>query len=144
MTPQQIRDAIEADPALQAMAAAGNTQAIADALSAGRTRVVSHFASERGILERFPLGPIAGDALLTKLDTFAATAHPMASIVRRALKFLGQPEGLDIGSAATQGLLDQLALGGVMTAEERAGLRAMATVADPVTHTEVGAALMGA
>lgn len=144
MTPQQIRDAIEADPALQALAAAGNTQAIADALSAGRTKVVSHFASERGILERFPLGPIAGDALLTKLDTFAATAHPMASIVKRAMKFLGQPEGLDLGSPATQGLLDQLALGGVMTAEERAGLRAMATVADPVTHTEVGAALMGA
>lgn len=143
MTPQEIRTAIEADPALQALAAAGNTQAIADALSAGRTKVVSHFASERGILERFPLGPIAGDALLTKLDAFAATAHPMASIVKRAMKFLGQPEGLDLGSPATQGLLDQLALGGVMTAEERAGLRAMATVADPVTHTDVGAALMG-
>lgn len=144
MTPQEIRDAIEADPELQALAAAGNTQAIADALSAGRTKVVSHFASERGILERFPLGPIAGDALLTKLDAFAATAHPMASIVKRAMKFLGQPEGLDLGSPATQGLLDQLALGGVMTAEERSGLRAMATVADPVTHTDVGAALMGA
>lgn len=141
MTPQQIRDAIEADPALQALAAAGNSQGIADALSVGRTKVVSHFASERGVLERFPLGPIAGDALLTKLDAFAATAHPMASIVKRAMKFLGQPEGLDLGSPATQGLLDQLALGGVMTAEERAGLKTMATAPDPVPHEAVTAAI---
>lgn len=144
MTPVEILAAIAASPELQALAAAGDTQGIADALSVGRTKVVSHFASERGILERFPLGPLAGDALLAKLEGFAATAHPMARIVGRALKFLAQPEGLDIGSAATQGLLDQLAAGGAISAEERAGLTAMATVPDPVSHTEVGAALQGA
>lgn len=141
MTPQEIRDAINASPELLALAQAGNTQAIADALSVNRTKVVSHFASERGILERFPLGPLAGDALLTNLEAFAASAHPMASIVKRALKFLGQPEGLDLGAAATQGLLDQLALGGVITADERAGLRTMATAADPVAEFDVRVAI---
>lgn len=144
MNHAEINAAIAASPALQALAAAGDTQGIADALSAGRTKVVSHFASERGILERFPAGPLAGDALLAKLEVFAATAHPTARIVGRALKFLAQPEGLDIGAPATQGLLDQLAAGGVITAEERAGLTAMATVADPISHTDVGAALKGA
>jgi len=143
MTPQQIRDAINADPALVALAQAGNTQAIADALSVGRTKVVSHFASERGVLERFPAGPLAADALMTKLETFAATAHPMASIAKRALKFLAQAEGLDIGSPATRGILAQLAAGNVITETERAGLEAMATVADPISHTQVGDAIRG-
>lgn len=143
MTPAEILTAIQASPALTAMAQAGNTQGISDALSAGRTRVVSHFASERGILERFPLGPLAADALLAKLEAFAATPHQMARIVSRALKFLAQPEGLDIGAPATQGLLDALAAGGVINAQERAGLAQMATVPDPVTHTEVGAAIQG-
>lgn len=117
-----------------------NTQAIADILSVGRTRVQSHFASERGILERYPGGPLEADALLASLEGFATTAHPMARIVGRALKFLAQPEGLDIGSPATQSLLDQLTPG-VLTVEQRADLRAMATVNDPITHTQVGAAL---
>jgi hypothetical protein len=141
MNKTEILAAIAADPALQALVAAGDTQGIADALSLGRTKVVSHFASERGILERFPLGPLAGDALLAKLEDFSVTAHPMARIVKRALKFLAQPEGLDIGSPATQGLLDALAAGGVISTEERAGLTAMATRADPVVHTDVGAAI---
>lgn len=144
MTPQEIRDAIAASPELQALQAAGRVNAIAAALSAGRTRVGSHFASERGILERFPGGPVAADAMLTKLETFALSGHPMASIVKRALKFLAQSEGLDVGSPATQGLLAQLQAGGVMTAEEVAGVRAMATVADPVSESAVDAAIKGA
>lgn len=141
MTPQEIRDAIAASAELQALAAEGNVQAIAVALSVGRTKVVSHFASERGILERFPLGPIAGDELLAALETFAGTAHPMARIVGRALKFLSQPEGLDIGSSATQGLLDQLMSGGVITQVQRDGLRQMATVPDPIVREQVTEAI---
>lgn len=143
MTPQEIRAAIAASPELTALAQAGNTQAIADALSAGRTRIASHFASERGVLERFPGGPLAGDALLAKLEAFAATAHPLASIVKRALKFLGQAEGLDIGSPATQGLISTLAglNPPVITTAERDGLRAMATQPDPVPEFDVRRAI---
>jgi hypothetical protein len=143
MTPQEIRDAIAASPELQALQAAGNVQAIADALSVGRTKVSSHFASERGILERYPLGPIEADALLAALEAFAATQHPMARIVGRALKFLAQPEGLDIGSPATLGLLDQLMVGGVLTQTQRDGLRQMATVPDPIVREQVTEAIYG-
>lgn len=143
MTPQEIRDAIAASPELQALQAAGNVQAIADALSVGRTKVSSHFASERGILERYPLGPIEADALLAALEAFAATAHPMARIVGRALKFLAMPEGLDIGSPATLGLLDQLMAGGVLTQTQRDGLRQMATVPDPIVREQVTEAIYG-
>ena len=143
MTPTEIRAAIAASAELQALQADGNVDAIARALSTGRTKVASHFASERGILERFPDGPIVADALLTKLETFAASGHPMSSIVKRALKFLAQSEGLDIGSPATQGLLAKLSAGGVLTAEEVAGLRTMALVADPITREQVTEAVYG-
>lgn len=143
MTPQEIRDAIAASPELQALQADGNVNAIALALSAGRTKVASHFASERGVLERFPGGPIAADALLTKLEAFSTSGHAMASIVRRALKFLAQSEGLDIGSPATQALLAQLGAGGVLTSKEVAGLRAMALQSDPITREQVTEAIYG-
>lgn len=145
MTHDDIRAAIAADPALQALAQAGNTQAIADALSVGRTRVQSpHIVSERGILDRYAGGPVAADTVLTKLETFAASQHPMAGVVRRALRFLGTEAGLDIGAATTRMLLDQLAAGGAITADEAGHLKALALVPDPVTHTDVGAALQGA
>jgi hypothetical protein len=141
MTPQEIQDAIATSPALQAHVAAGDYAAAAAALSDGRTKISSHFASERGILERYPGGPVQADELLAALEAFAATAHPMARIVGRALKFLAQPEGLDIGSPATQGLLDQLTAGEVLTQTQRDGLRAMATAPDPVTWQQVQAAV---
>lgn len=137
MNSAQIKAAIAASPELQALAQEGNVDAIARLLSIGKTKTGSHFASERGILERFPGGPLAADAMLTKLEAFASSGHPMASIVKRALKFLAQPEGLDIGSPATQALLGQLALGGVITEEERAGLQTMATVPDPISREQV-------
>lgn len=153
MTPAQLsalqdlvqRDLTEAEQAaIGPLLASGNVGAIAEILSVGRTHAVSHFASERGILERYPGGPIEADALLAKLEGFAQTAHPMARIVGRALKFLAQPEGLDVGSPATRGLLDQLAAGGVITAAERDGLVAMATRPDPIHFTAVAQALAGA
>lgn len=143
MTNQEILDAISASPELQALATVNAFGPLADALSAGRTRIASHYASERGILERFPDGPLAADALLSKLDAFAATSQPMASIVKRALKFLAQTEGLDLGSSATQDLLAALAAAGVITTAERDGIRSMATVPAPVTAAEIEIALRG-
>lgn len=143
MTSQEILAAIAADPALQAFATARNDAAIAEALSVGRTKVSQHFASERGILERFPGGPLAADALLSKLEAFSTAGQAMSSIVHRALKFLAQPEGLDIGAATTQGLIIGLAAGGVITTTERDGLIAMATKPDPITVDQVSKALNG-
>lgn len=139
MTPEQIRAAIGASQELQALVP--DTNALAAAMSAGRKLTVSHFASERGILERFAGGPLAADALLSKLEAFASTTHPMASIVRRALKFLAQPEGLDVGSPATQGLLDALGAGGVLTEQEVSGIKAMALADAPVPEFDIRRAI---
>ena len=143
MTSQEILNAIANDPALVQLQFVRNDAEIARLLSVGRTKVMSHFASERGILERFPAGPLAADALLTKLENFAAAGQPMSSIVHRALKFLAQPEGLDIGASTTQGLIAGLAAGGVITTGERDGLIAMATKPDPITADQVSKAING-
>lgn len=143
MTPQEIRNAIAASPHLQALAVNKAYGPIALVLSVGRTKIVRHFASERGVLERFLDGPLAADALLTKLEIFSVSGHMLASIVKRALKFLAQSEGLDIGSPATQGLIDMLLADGVITKAERDGLRFMATAPEVITDAQVEQALQG-
>ena len=144
MTPQEIRDAIAADPALQAMQAAGNHQGIAGALSVGRTRVQSRIISERGVMSHYAGGPLAADALLVKLEAFAASGAPGSGPVKRALKFLGSEAGLDIGDPAMRSQLDALAAGGVITTAEADDLKALALVPDPIPHEAVTAAIRGA
>lgn len=110
--------------------AARNFHVIAAKVNSTREKkTLSKMISERGILESYPGGPLEADAVLTKLETFSLSAHPLASIVKRALKFLSQPDGLDIGSAATQGMLTQLG-SGVITAEEATKLKNLAPSID--------------
>lgn len=141
MTPIEIRAAVAASQELTDMNVAGNYQGIADALSVGLTKVQTLLLSERGILERYPDGPIAADGVLVKLETFAASAHPLAGVVRRAIKFLGMSDGLDVGSAATQSLLTQLGAGGVLTVDEAAKLAALAIVPSRISWQEVASAM---
>ena len=151
MTPQQIRDAIAASPELQALQAEGNLQLIADALSAGRTRVAPRMVSARGLAEHVPGGPLAAEVILMKLegarDTMLASqdasTRVMGSLLRRQLGFLAA-DGLDFGSPALRGMLDQFAAQGVLTAAEVDGLKAIALVPDPVTWYQVRAAIDGA
>lgn len=134
-----IRQAIAASPSLLALVP--NTQAIADAMSMGRTIVQSRRMSEAGVLEKYPGGPVAADAVLAKLEAFVASAHPLAGVVRRALRFLAQPEGLDIGSGATRAMLDALAVGGAITPAEAELLKGLAAVPDPVDEFTVRQAI---
>lgn len=97
--------------------------------------VKSLMMSERGILAQYPDGPVAADAVLTKLDTFAQTQQALASVVRRALRFLGDPEGIDMGSPATQSMLDAVQQAGVLTADETTKLKALAM--QPASRAEV-------
>jgi hypothetical protein len=138
MTPEQIRAAIAARPEL---AGVTDTHTLAAALSVGRTRMRSRMVSERGILDTYPGGPVAADALLTRLEAFAATAVPLASIVARALRFLRMPDGIDLGAPATVVMLDALAQGGAITTTEREHLRAMVTEPDPVDEMSVRRAI---
>lgn len=141
MTSAEILAAIAADTQLQALADAGDHAAIAAALSVGLTRVASRLISERGVMSQYAGGPLAADALLGKLEAFAASGLPGAGPVRRALKLLATEAGLDIGDATMRAQIEALAAGGVITAEEAQHLLALALVPDPVAAEDVAAAL---
>lgn len=91
--------------------------------------------SERGLLAQYADGPVAADAVISKLEAFAQTPHALASVVRRALKFLGTPEGIDLGSAATHAMLDALQADSVLTADEVAKIKALSL--QPASRAEV-------
>lgn len=114
---------------------------VAALLSQGRTRYVTTRVSEAGLLERWPAGPAAADAFLVKLEAFAQSQHELAGIVRRALKFLGTPEGLDLGAAATHIMLVQLAAGKVISTEEAALAKALSQQPAPVSLADVSRVL---
>lgn len=85
----------------------------------------SKMISERGIMDHYQDGPVAADGVLSKLELFSVTSHQAAGAVKRALKFLAMPDGIDIGSKSTHTMLDMLTLGGVITADEATKLKAL-------------------
>jgi len=85
------------------------------------TMVKTRMITARGILSDYPGGPAAAATLLDKLDASA----PSIPALKWAWKFISG-EGLDIGNAATQGMLDTLATAAVITSTEAANLKALA------------------
>jgi len=148
MTPQQITEAIAADPALQALAAAHEHGQIAAALSIGRTRVEPRMCSARGLAERMSGGPLAAETVLLKLegarDSMLASGDAgtrvMGSLLRRQLAFLGT-DGLDFGSAALRAMLEHFQTLNILTSQEVAALKAIAETPDAVSVAEVIAAI---
>ena len=133
MTPADIRAAIAADPAMQAMQAAGDHNGIAQTISAqGRKRVTTRLGGIGLVLET--LGPTDGAALLDQLDALRATN----SAVKWGWLLLERGE-LDFGSPVTRALLDALC-----PAPVAAALKATAEVPDTVTTADVDAAITGA
>ena len=120
-----------------------NYHVIAAKVNATRTPITTtYLVSERGIMNDYVDGPLAADSVLSKLEAFAATAHPLASITKRALKFLATPEGLDIGAPTTQAMIDALVAVTAITASEGTKLKALApTVPNTVTWEQCQAAL---
>ena len=152
MTPAEIRAAIAADAVLlaQARAAASEAdiEAIAAALSVGRTEVYSRMTSARGLAELMPGGPLAAEAVLLKLegarDTMLASQDAqtsvLGSLLKRQLGFLSG-DGLDFGSAALRGMLDQFGALGVLTTQEVAALKTIGTRPAQISAIAVKAAI---
>lgn len=132
MSPDNIRAAIQADPTLQALMP--DTQAIAAALSVGRTRVAARLGGIGVVLEA--LGPEEGAAVLDTLDALKATSSP----VKWAWVLINRGE-LDFGSPATRGMIQQLQIGGALTSSQAATLLALAEVPDPVDEMDVRRAI---
>ena len=146
MTAQEIRAAIAASQELQALVP--DTVALAAALSVGSTEVYSRLVSARGMAADYFGGPVGAEVVLMKLEGAAVALKASAtqadkvlgSLIARQLGFLAG-EGLDFGSPALRGMLDQFAAGGILTAEEVAGLKAIATRPAPVSEFDVRVAI---
>lgn len=120
---------------------------IASLLSVGRTEVYSRMTSARGLAELYPGGPAGAEVILMKLEGAAAAlkASPdqalkvQGSLIARQLSFLNA-DGLDFGSAALRGMLDQF-VPSPLTEEEVTGLKAVATRPAPISIDAVSRAL---
>jgi hypothetical protein len=136
--------------ALGPLVAARADDQIAALLSVGRTTIAPRMTSSRGVAELFPGGPLGAEVVLLKLegarDSMLASESQeqrvFGSLLRRQLSFLSG-EGLDFGSAALRGMLDQFLALGILTADEVAGLKAIALRPDPVSSRAVTLALNG-
>lgn len=152
MTPAEIRAAISADATLLAMvrgyAAQPQWEAVAAGISATHNEVRPRMVSARGLAERLPGGPMAAEVILQKLEGAAAAmslsqdaqTKVLGGLIGRQLKFLAA-DGLDFGSPALRGMLDQLAGASIITADEAAALKAIALVPVSVSEHEVRAAV---
>jgi len=109
--------------------------AIASALSLNRTKQVSRFVTARTVLAECP----DGSTILDKLEA----AGQQISAVKWAMVFLLQDGGLDIGHPRTLGMVDQLALGQILTQSESDQLHALSIVEDVITPQDVAKALEG-
>ena len=160
MTPQQIRDAIAASPALQAHQAAGRINAIAAALSAAQPKkMVAGTITTRGAAAAFPdltgLGralsfEVALSALETWRDANLTSATLPFKMLARAIKRQLESfdaRGLDFSDAELRGMLDNLVKApfGVLSQAQADGFKSLAfTVDDPITDAQVEDAIKGA
>ena len=143
MTPQEIRDAIAASPELQAHAAAGCTQAIADPLSTGYETGQS-VEVEAWRLQRYLVKRGRWRGLVAAAEN---AAHPATLAAQAAVDLATGPEGMLIdladGSPETAGMLAGLVATGLLTSAQRDEMVSWCQVPRVVTHTEVGEALKG-
>lgn len=146
MTSDEIRTAISVSPTIRALVP--DTTAIAAALSVGRKETYSRITSARGIADLFPGGPIGAEVVIMKIEGAASTMKASAdaqqkvlgSLITRQLGFLAG-EGLDFGSVALRGMLDQFVGLGILTADDVVGLKSIGERAAPVSEFAVRAAI---
>jgi hypothetical protein len=114
-------------------------QAIADILNdrRGQTRIADTFVNARLLMSR--LGAALGATILDKLDAAKASD----ARVKWALSFMTDG-GLNIGDPETRTALDDLAEAGVLTAQERDAIKALAEVPASQAEIDFGRFISGA
>lgn len=134
MTPQEIRAAIDADPALVAISTGEGTDyaRIADTLTSTHNTVVSTIGSYALVLASVD----NGGELLDKLQAASASDANL----RWAMKALMEGR-FDFGLARVRAGWDGLVTAGVITDAEAAGLKAISEVPDLVTIPQVAEAM---
>ena len=150
MTPTELKAVIDAkaqaEPEFAALRDVGDCTGMAAALSVGRTKVVSHMITERGVMAA--LGVVAGEAFIEGLEAFAAATlpggHPLEAAhpgIKRMIGWLKTDAGLDIGSTQAHALLDGLAAAGVLVSGDVATIKALSVQADVIGWYEVAEAM---
>ena len=133
MTANDIRAAISASPELQALAP--DTEALAAALSVGRTRAAPTEAGNGLVLE--VLGLAVGNALLDVLYSQPAYRHVRPLLEQGRLRLDAPLVAMALGALVGQ----QIAEGVTFGAEHLAALLARARVPDPVSEYDVRLAI---
>jgi hypothetical protein len=143
MTPTEIRAAIAADPAMQALVP--DTVALAAALSVGRVRRRMYLATERTVVST--LGLIAGEDFLSALEAMAVSGlpaeHPLLPYqpgIARQLAWLKR-DGLDVGDPQTRSMLDTLSSLELLDAGSVTAIKALGVDPDPVPEYDVRVAI---
>lgn len=134
MTPAEIRTAIAADPALTALLP--DSQAIADAMSLGRTRSAP--------VPRANFAVWCGSTGLrsTVEDHAADAASPLRAAALTIRDFLGgAAESIDFALAGNQQMLAAWQVAGAITQAQVDELLALGVEPDPVTELDVRRAI---
>ena len=123
--------------------------AIADALSAGRTKVISREVGDGAIA--LALGTPAGPIFMLQLEQIANTPVTEATppelvaqiaVARQAWRSINRV-GFDVGNPGVRAGIDAM-VGTLLTAEQAEAIKALAVVPDPVSSQDVTKALEGA
>jgi hypothetical protein len=125
-----LKNEIDTDPTTKGYAAhlPAAPGHVVDLLNAQTERMVkSRYVTARTVLAECAEGAVI-------LDTLEAIGNQI-SAVKWAMKFLGQEGGLDVGNAATQGMLDQLEGGGLLTVEQATALKNLGSL--PASRGEI-------
>lgn len=155
-----LRDEILARPDCEAFVVAKDCHSIAALISVGRTTFKPTMITERGVraslgvsaasqlirlLKECSENPAVPDWLTTVLTAFSIPVQyhvDYAEALASAYGWLRQDAGIDIGSAATRGMLDIIAASNPSKyGASVATLKSLASVPNPVTFREVGTAL---
>jgi hypothetical protein len=140
MTPAQIRAAIAASPELIALAQAGNTQAIADALSEGRTKPLEIEAWKAA---RYFIKRNKWQGILAVADNAQHPARAAAQAARDLTSVAGMLVDLADPDPATTAMWAGLIAAGLCTAEDRDTLQGWCRQPDPVPEFDVRRAIFG-
>lgn len=123
--------------------------AIANALSAGRTKVISREVGDGAIA--LALGTPAGPIFMLKLDNIANTPVTEATppelvaqiaVARQAWRSINRV-GFDVGDPGVRAGIDAM-VGVLLTAEQAEAIKALAVVPDPVAPVDVQRVIDGA
>lgn len=134
MTPDDIRAAIAADPALTALLP--DSQAIADAMSEGRTRAAPVRRADFAVW-------CGATGLRAAVEDHASNVDsPLRSAALTIRDFLGgAAETIDFGLAGNQQMLAAWQMAGAITQEQADELMALGREPDPVAEMDVRRAI---